>query len=289
METVAISLPKSRTGQWLRWSVQVGDQVEAKQVLGYYHHTGSSGAVRKYKLLSNMDGEVDTLLAQEGQQIQPDQAVLSVSRCTHGVVFDGFCVACGKDVKKTPFSDARDDDMTAMVMGGNQRVLHFKPQAFSAVREESVSWFLQHRKLALVLDIDHTLLHATHDPRVERYFSSPVLRKDLYQLPPLGPGPPNCVKLRPWLRDFLEGLKDLYEMHIYTMGNRAYAEAVAKVLDPDHRYFKQRIVSRDDCPDINFKNLQRLFPVDEAMVILFSFWFNVSLVLTSVAVLGGHR
>lgn len=51
---------------------------------------------------------------------------------------------------------------------------------------------------------------------------------------------------RPGTREFLENMYDKYEMHIYTMGTKAYALAVAKVLDPDQKYFKDRILSRDD-------------------------------------------
>ena len=37
----------------------------------------------------------------------------------------------------------------------------------------------------------------------------------------------------------------MYELHIYTMGSHPYAEAVARVIDPDGRYFANRILSRD--------------------------------------------
>lgn len=55
-----------------------------------------------------------------------------------------------------------------------------------------------------------------------------------------------CIKLRPLVREFFERIKPLYEMHIYTNGSRDYAEAVAKVLDPDGTVFHHRIVSRYD-------------------------------------------
>ncbi|KAJ3196674.1 Carboxy-terminal domain (CTD) phosphatase [Irineochytrium annulatum] len=41
-------------------------------------------------------------------------------------------------------------------------------------------------------------------------------------------------------------MNKLYEMHIYTMGTRNYAVAVAEILDPDGSLFKGRILSRDD-------------------------------------------
>jgi RNA polymerase II subunit A-like phosphatase len=38
----------------------------------------------------------------------------------------------------------------------------------------------------------------------------------------------------------------MYEAHIYTMGTRNYASAVANVIDPDNTIFNERILSRDE-------------------------------------------
>jgi RNA polymerase II subunit A-like phosphatase len=46
--------------------------------------------------------------------------------------------------------------------------------------------------------------------------------------------------------EFLEYVHEKYEMHIYTMGTRNYAHSVAQVLDPEKKYFQDRILSRDD-------------------------------------------
>eukprot|EP00975_Prorocentrum_lima_P037309 7851748-Prorocentrum_lima.AAC.1 len=59
-------------------------------------------------------------------------------------------------------------------------------------------------------------------------------------------------------------------MYIYTHGNREYANAVARILDPDRCYFQNRIVSRTDTPDLRTsKSLERLFPegLDMALVV----------------------
>ncbi|KAJ2122088.1 CTD phosphatase Fcp1 [Coemansia sp. RSA 720] len=74
------------------------------------------------------------------------------------------------------------------------------------------------------------------------------------------------VKLRPGLREFLRTISKYYEMHIYTMGTRPYADAVAAAIDPDRQYFNQRILSRDESGSMVEKSMQRLFPVDTRMV-----------------------
>jgi len=37
-----------------------------------------------------------------------------------------------------------------------------------------------------------------------------------------------------------------YEMHVYTMGTRAYAEEVCAAIDPDGKIFGGRVLSRDE-------------------------------------------
>lgn len=54
------------------------------------------------------------------------------------------------------------------------------------------------------------------------------------------------LHFRPHLETFLERVTSLYELHIYTMGTRNYAAAVANAIDPDGKYFSQRILSRDE-------------------------------------------
>jgi len=51
---------------------------------------------------------------------------------------------------------------------------------------------------------------------------------------------------RPGLPDFVKRVSEIYEMHVYTMGTRAYAKEVCKVIDPDGGLFGGRILSRDE-------------------------------------------
>lgn len=90
-----------------------------------------------------------------------------------------------------------------------------------------------------------------------------------FQLIDEGPGGRGCwyyIKLRPGLLRFLEDISKIYELHIYTMGTRAYAQNIAKIVDPDRKIFADRILSRDENGNMNAKSLHRLFPVDTKMV-----------------------
>jgi RNA polymerase II subunit A-like phosphatase len=137
---------------------------------------------------------------------------------------------------------------------------------------------LKQRKLSLVVDLDQTIIHATVDPTVAEWQEdeeNPNHRavKDVkaFQLVDEGPGGRGCwyyIKLRPGLMQFLESISELYELHIYTMGTRAYAQSIAAIIDPDRKIFGDRILSRDESGSLVAKNLQRLFPVDTKMVVI---------------------
>ena len=92
---------------------------------------------------------------------------------------------------------------------------------------------------------------------------------------------------RPGLLAFLETMAAKYEMHVYTMGTRAYAEEVCAAIDPGGKVFGNRILSRDESgskfrlrppdpscgayssiPGLTQKSLHRLFPCDQSMVVI---------------------
>lgn len=146
------------------------------------------------------------------------------------------------------------------------------------VEEDAKRRLLASRKLSLVVDLDQTIIHATVDPTVAEWQEDPTnpnyeAVKDVrkFQLVDDGPGMRGCwyyIKLRPGLEDFLKSISSLYELHIYTMGTRAYAQNIANIVDPDRKIFADRILSRDESGSLTAKNLQRLFPVDTKMVVI---------------------
>ena len=54
------------------------------------------------------------------------------------------------------------------------------------------------------------------------------------------------TRTRPGWKDFLDQTATKYEMHVYTMGTRAYAEQVCAAIDPDGKVFGGRVLSRDE-------------------------------------------
>ena len=144
--------------------------------------------------------------------------------------------------------------------------------------DEAKRRLLASKKLSLVVDLDQTIIQATVDPTVadwQKDENNPnhdaVKDVRAFLLKDDGPGNRGCwyyIKLRPGLKDFLENISKIYELHIYTMGTRAYAKNIADIIDPEHKIFGDRILSRDESGSSTAKNLQRLFPVDTKMVVI---------------------
>ncbi|KAJ0037615.1 hypothetical protein Pint_23807 [Pistacia integerrima] len=111
------------------------------------------------------------------------------------------------------------------------------------------------RKLCLVLDLDHTLLNSAKFNEVDPVHDEILRKKEeedrekpqrhLFRFPHMS----MWTKLRPGIWKFLERASKLYELHLYTMGNKLYATEMAKVLDPKGVLFNGRVISRGDDGD----------------------------------------
>lgn len=76
------------------------------------------------------------------------------------------------------------------------------------------------------------------------------------------------TKLRPFVHTFLKEASQLFEMYIYTMGERAYAYEMAKLLDPKREYFSSKVISRDDGTQKHQKGLDVVLGHESAVLIL---------------------
>jgi RNA polymerase II subunit A-like phosphatase len=199
--------------------------------------------------------------------------------CKHEVQFGNLCADCGKDMTTVTYNTATRDTARATVnaVHGHTSLLVSRAEA-SKSDEEAKRRLLSSRKLSLVVDLDQTIIQATVDPTVAEWQRDPQnpnypAVKDVraFQLVDDGPGARACwyyIKLRPGLEEFLSTISKYYELHIYTMGTRTYAQNIAKIVDPDRKIFADRILSRDESGSLTVKNLKRLFPVDTKMVVI---------------------
>ena len=231
---------------------------------------------------SPTDGSIKAWKISEGTVVENDIAFVDVEEtCPHSIQFAGLCGMCGKDMTETSWASISNDTERAKInMIHDQNFLTVSEQEASRAEEELQRRLLKHRKLSLVVDLDQTIIHACIDPTVGEWQNDPTSPnydavKDVksFQLNDDGPrglalGCWYYIKMRPGLREFLSKISELYELHVYTMGTRAYALNIAKIVDPDKKLFGDRIISRDENGSMTAKSLARLFPVDTKMVVI---------------------
>lgn len=213
----------------------------------------------------------------------------------HSMQFGGMCAECGKDMTasvtvpaiwRSAANDLNSVDYNTTkpdTARANTAVAHIDPALRISVEEagrmdeEAKQRLLNDKKLSLVVDLDLTIIHASVDPTIgewQRDATNPnhgavsdVRSFELYD-DALQRDVSYYIKLRPHLKDFLKTISQLYELHIYTMGTRSYADNIAKIVDPDKKLFGDRILSRTETPGEDSKNLRKIFPVDNRMVVI---------------------
>lgn len=172
--------------------------------------------------------------------------------CTHNVYIKGLCGNCG--IRLDP------PQSTSVSMIHSVPELKVSEEYAKEIGKADQERLIRERKLVLLVDLDQTILHTTHeevrnDPNVHSFT--------------LWPGHPTYyTKLRPHLQEFLEKMSEIYELHIFTFGCRRYAHKIASLIDPDRKFFDSRILSRDESVDQYSKkgNMSNLFPCGDAMV-----------------------
>ncbi|KAK1415842.1 hypothetical protein QVD17_31630 [Tagetes erecta] len=90
----------------------------------------------------------------------------------------------------------------------------------------------------LVLDLDETLVHSTLEPCEDADFTFSVnFNLEDHKV---------YVRCRPYLKEFMERVADLFEIIIFTASQSIYAEQLLNVLDPKRKVFRHRVY-RESC------------------------------------------
>ncbi|KAI9598908.1 hypothetical protein BDF19DRAFT_429499 [Syncephalis fuscata] len=192
------------------------------------------------------------------------------SSCSHEIIFAGMCAYCGVSVVEQ--SDPHDES-TFVSISHDTSALRATRKHAEKLHQEETERLLSERRLSLIVDLDQTIVHAWDDPVIESWLVDEnhpyhYAAKDIHRII-LNDSPRALyLKLRPGTMDFLEKTAEIFELHIYTAGSRSYANAVAQILDPKGKLFGRRILSRDESGSQRTKDLKRLFPCDDAMVLI---------------------
>ncbi|XP_017788336.1 PREDICTED: RNA polymerase II subunit A C-terminal domain phosphatase [Habropoda laboriosa] len=269
MGTIEIIFPfGGQPGKILKWRVRMDTMVAAGRVLFLYQNVTSGteeskGPEKKYR--ATRFGRVIKFLAKEGDVVQPGQVIMTLEGCKHPTVMKDLCAECGVDLRVEGIGKENEStkiSQASVPMVHSVPELKVCPELAEKIGKEDEQRLLSDRKLALLVDLDQTIVHTTND-------NVPPNMKDVYHYQLYGPNSPwYHTRLRPNTRHFLFEMSRLYELHICTFGARNYAHTVAALLDKDGILFSHRILSRDECFDPASKtaNLKALFPCGDDLV-----------------------
>lgn len=187
---------------------------------------------------------------------------------------------CGKDMTEVDYlTEQRNVDRARINTTHDKTALLISEKEATRADEEAKTRLLEGKKLSLIVDLDQTVIHTTCERTIAEWQSDPDnpnydAVKDVrsFQLADDNVAQVAAnwyyVKMRPGLDEFFDRVSRMYEMHVYTMATRAYAQAVCNIIDPNGRYFGNRILSRDENYTDRQKSLHRLFPTNTDMVVI---------------------
>jgi FCP1-like phosphatase family protein len=187
------------------------------------------------------------------------------------MMLSNMCAVCGKILDE----EYDTKDFSSLTMTGGT-VLRVSTNEALSIQQNQTAVLQQSRRLALVLDIDNTLVHATYAkgraPATHRQHEN---SKDIYHLSLEETGMDGTrrhlvIKKRPHLDLFLREMHSAFQMTIYTAGTKRYAEAVTRVIDPHGTYIGSRIVARseDGVTGVHDKSLEKIFLKDSSMAVI---------------------
>ena len=249
---------------------------------------------KQISIQSPMDGIVRIRDDSSSNAITSSEHVIgTIEPCPHPTIIEGLCAVCGN---APPVSGGSNRNGSTTASGNTTSSQHQHDTAapftdrrvtvagFTVTVSEAESQRMAaqdaarlhgDKKLSLVLDLDHTLVHATADPRAKllleqrddvRTLVLPVVLWNGASTPAVQAGalkqqPPqqqqqqprvlyqhHYIKLRPHVTEFMQSLQDGYELGVYTAGTRDYAEQICRLL--------ARHVLQTPCDDVSLHQLR---------------------------------
>ncbi|CAI4230291.1 unnamed protein product [Auanema sp. JU1783] len=256
-----IRYTSEKSGVVLNRKTANGSYVQKDTIILEYKEDDSD-EVHKVKV--DREGVVEfEFSVKKNSKLSKEDLIAKVVDCSHAIVIKDLCATCGKDLReKDGRAGQRIESSEA-----NVSMIHHVPELIvsSKLAKELGSQdqqnLLSTRKLVLLVDLDQTIIHTTNGPVAPSQVTADTFRYNIYR-------GEYHTKLRPYTREFLRNMSKLYEMHIVTYGQRQYAHMIAKLLDPEGVFFRERVLSREELLSSCHKtrNLKALFPNGDQMI-----------------------
>ncbi|KAL9298587.1 putative protein-serine/threonine phosphatase [Arabidopsis thaliana] len=193
------------------------------------------------------------------RKIDPEVKESPSRNCSHWFVRNKVCASCNTIVDNY---QGRSFDYLYTGIQMSNEALGFTKRLIS-----QTSW-LEDKKLHLVLDLDHTLVHTIKVSQLsesEKYITEEVeSRKDLRRFN-TGFPEESLIKLRPFVHQFLKECNEMFSLYVYTKGGYDYAQLVLELIDPDKIYFGNRVITRRESP--GFKTLDLVLADERGIVV----------------------
>jgi len=194
------------------------------------------------------------------RKIDPEVKESPSRNCSHWFVRNKVCASCNTIVDNY---QGRSFDYLYTGIQMSNEALGFTKRLIS-----QTSW-LEDKKLHLVLDLDHTLVHTIKVSQLsesEKYITEEVeSRKDLRRFN-TGFPEESLIKLRPFVHQFLKECNEMFSLYVYTKGGYDYAQLVLEMIDPDKIYFGNRVITRRESP--GFKTLDLVLADERGIVVV---------------------
>lgn len=154
-------------GILLKWFVTNNQSIQSDQLLAHIRRISPDpGSNEKtdddlITIKSHHEGNFKRITL-EGHKIQINDIIGEIIECTHPAVFRNLCVSCGKKILIPPQSTKQTNSThgAKLTMAGGQTIQLSKLEAQQRQTTKLAS-MQKSRKLALILDLDSTLVHAT--------------------------------------------------------------------------------------------------------------------------------
>lgn len=236
---------------------------------------------------SQYSGKIIEICTSPDALIRKGSVIAKIELCKHPAIYAGLCISCGEKLnsKTTNNNNFNNDSIsnrnrnynsqksnsnygTSITVSGG-RTLQLSEAEASSSGSNKRSGLQSAQKLALILDLDLTLIHCiqrqTNALPIEGCHDF-TLNEGRHQQQRHH----FRCRLRPNALKFLQEASKFCQLSVYTHGTRNYAAHIASILDPDGSLIGQRIVSRTDTADIGtgVKSLERIMGDSTSLAVI---------------------